>query len=220
MDRDPKKGQQRPIMVAVLTVVLVALLILSVYLATEISSLQGQVSSLQLQNSQIQFQFQNLQNQEGNIQSALNSLVTTGSASVMSIVVSPVCISVTANCITANGTDYVYLIALNNNGTISIPNDSSVYLGFKDGTRGTDFSFNTTLSTPLPAGGQADLVATSWPSSVNVTSELSSGDEIGLEVMVGSFSIALQAHVQVCSVMTTTFLNYTITQTATNTRCE
>jgi hypothetical protein len=205
-----------------LTVVTVAILVLAAYLTIEVSSLQGQVSSLQGQNSILQGQVGDLQNQQYNLQSQLSHLLSTSTGiGVPSFEITSVCLSVAPQCQLPAGYpgSYVYVIALDDNGTTTFPQSVSIFLDIKDTTRSTDFGFNASLPQELVPGGTMYLNATSWPQYTNATSKLAGGNQVALAVLLGNLEATVLTRVITCTVTTTTFLNYTTTQTATNTEC-
>ena len=205
-----------------LTVVTVAILVLAAYLAIEVSSLQGQVSSLQDQNSVLQGQVGDLQNQQYNLQSQLSHLQSTPTGPARpGFEITSVCLSVTPQCYLPVGYpgSYVYAIALNDNGTTAFLQSVSVFLDIRDTTRSTDVGFNTSLPQELLPGGTVYLNATSWPQYTNATSKLAVGDQVALAVFLGNLEARVLTHVIKCTTTTRTFLNYTTTQTATNTEC-
>jgi hypothetical protein len=204
------------------TVAIIAILALAAYLAIEVSSLQGQVSSLQDQNYYLQGQIADLEGQQANLGNQLAHLLsTTTQTSGPSFELVSVCLSVAPQCHSYPGHpgSYVYAIALRDNGTTAFSQSTPVYLHFNDTTRLTQFGFNTTLPQELQRGGMIYLNATSWPQYTNATSKLAPGDQVGLAVFLGTLEAGMTTHVITCTTTTTTFLNYTLTQTATNTGC-
>ena len=205
-----------------LSVAIVIILILSAYLALEVTGLQGQVASLQDQNSGLQSQVVDLQSQQNYLQSQIIHLLSTSTqTSVFSFELQDICVSVTPLCYTYTGHQgsYVYAMTIVNNGTVLIPVTSSVYLEFTDVTRSTSFAFNASLSEEIPSGAGIYLNSTTWPASSNATLKIAPGDVIGLAVFVGSFRVIAEAHVATCSTSTTTIENYTSTLTQTVTSC-
>jgi len=206
-----------------LTIVAVAILVLATYMAIEVSSLEGQVSSLQNQNFILQGQVGNLQNQQYNLQSQLSHLLSTSMGTAKpGFEITSVCLSVTPRCQLPAGYPggNVYVIALYDNGTTAFPQSLPVFLDIKDTTRSTGFGFNaSSLPQELLPGGTVYLNATSWPQYTNATSRLAPGDQVALGVFLGNLEAAVLTRVITCTVTTTTFLNDTTTQTATNTVC-
>ena len=205
-----------------LAVVVVAILVLAAYLAIEVSSLEGQVSSLQDQNSNLPVQVGGLQNQQYSLQSQLaHQLSTSTGATRPSFEITSLCLSVTPQCGLPVGYpgSYAYAIALNDNGTTAFTQSVSVFLDIKDATRSTDFGFNSSLPQELFPGGTVYLNATSWPQYTNATSKLAPGDQVALAVFLGNLESTVLTHVITCTTETTTFLNDTTMQTATNTEC-
>ena len=205
-----------------LTVITIAILVLAAYLAIEVSGLQGQVSSLQGQNSILQGQVGDLQNQQYILQSQLSHLLSTSTGTTRpSFEITLVCLSVVLQCQLPAGYpgSYVYVIAVEDNGTTAFLQSVPVFLDVKDTTRSTGFGFNASLPQELFPGGTVYLNATSWPQYTNATSKLVPGDQVALAVFLGDLEAMVLTHVITCTVTTTTFLNYTTTQTATNTEC-
>jgi hypothetical protein len=126
---------------------------------------------------------------------------------------------VTPQCFGINGVGYVYVITIQNSGTVPIPVNSSVFLGFKDASRLTYFGFNTTLPQALVPGQTASLNSTSWPRYVNATSKLAPGDVVGMGIVVGSAQTGITAHVLSCTTSATTVVNASQTQTGHYTTC-
>jgi hypothetical protein len=196
--------------------------VLAAYLAIEVSSLQGQVSSLQGQNSILQGQVGDLQNQQYNLQSQLSHLLSTSTGlGGPSFEITSACLSVAPQCQIPAGYpgSYVYVITLDNNGTTTFLQSVPVFIDIKDTTRSTGFGFNASLPQELLPGGTVYLNATSWPQSENATSKLAPGDQVALAVFLGNMETMVLTRIITCTVTTTTFLNYTTTQTATNTEC-
>jgi len=205
-----------------LTVVTVVILVLAAYLAIEVSSLQGQVSSLQDQNSTLQEQLGDLRNQQYSLQSQLSHLMSTSTgASRPGFEITSICLSVAPQCQLPAGYpgSNVYVIALYDNGTTAFTQSVSVFLDIKDTTRSTDFGFNSSLPQELLPGGTVYLNATSWPQYTNATSKLAPGDQVALAVYLGNLEARVLTRAIICTTATTTFLNDTTTQTATNTEC-
>jgi hypothetical protein len=199
-----------------------AILLLSIYQAVGVSSLQNQLSSLQNQNLFLQNQVGNLQGQQATLQIDLSRLLSTSTkTNALSIELSSVCLSVTPQCYTypEQKERYVYAMAVTNNGSVTMPVTDSVYLSLKDVTRMTYFGFNSSLPQELTPGETVYLNATTWPQYVNATSKLAAGDEVGLAVYVGNAMAVVETHVIACTLSTTTFTNYALTQTATGVAC-
>jgi cell division protein FtsB len=205
----------------VLTVVVVVILVLSAYMAIEVSSLQGQVSSLQDQNAILQNQMSNMEQAQNYLQSQINRLLSAATQTkIFSFYVRDICVSVAPLCYSyPRQGSYVYAMGIVNNGTVTIPVTTSVYLEFKDATRSTLVAFNASLPQTIPPGGGVYLNSTSWPENTNATSKLAPGDDIGLAVLLGDVEFATETHVATCSSSTTTLQNYTSTQTETLTSC-
>jgi hypothetical protein len=203
-------------------VAVIAILALAAYLAIEVSSLQGQVSSLQDQNYYLQGQIADLQGQQGNLENELAHLLSTSTqTSGPGFELVSVCLSVTPQCHSYPGHQgsYVYALALRNNGTTAFSQSTPVYLHFNDTTRLAQFGFNTTLPQELQLGGTVYLNSTSWPQYTSAASKLTPGDQVELAVFLGTLEVGTTTHVITCMTTTTTFVNYTLTQTATNTGC-
>jgi len=212
----------------ILTVAVVAVLVLSAYVVIEVTSLQSQVSSLQDQNSDLQVQLVNVEQAENLLQSRLNSLLTTTSTQTkpFSFAVQDVCISANPICWTYPGHqgEYVYALTIVNNGTAEIPVTSSVYIGVDDNTSSIGFGFNTTLPAAVQPGHWVYLNATSWSQvepapNLNMTSKLAPGDLVALVISVENVQVYAFTNVPMCTSSTTTFQNYTSTQTATLSSC-
>ena len=204
------------------SILIVVILILAAYLAVEVSSLQGQLSSLQNQNSYLQGQISDLQGQQGNLENYISHLLSTSTRTAgPRFELVSVCLSVAPQCYSYLGHpgSYVYAVELLDDGTTAFPQSCSVYLSFNDTTRLTQFGFNATLPEELQPGGTVYLNATSWPQYINAASKLAPGDEVGFAVFLGDLEAGTTTHVVTCTTTITTFLNYTMTQTATNTGC-
>ena len=206
----------------ILTLAVVVILVLSAYMVIEVTSLQSQISSLQDQNSDLQNQLVNVEQAQNILQSRLNSLLTTSTQTKpFSFAVQDVCISANPVCWTYAGHQglYVYALTIVNNGTAEIPVTSSVYIEVGDNTSSVAFGFNTTLPAAVLTGRSVYLNATSWPVNPNVTSKLVPGDLIALTVSIEDVQVLAFTYVPVCGSSTTTFQNYTSTQTETLTSC-
>ena len=200
----------------------VVILILSAYMAIQVSGLQGEVSSLQTQNAILQDQLVNMQQAQNFMLSQLSRLVSTSAQSnVLSFYAQDVCVAVLPVCYTYPGHQgsYVYAMTLVNNGTVAIPITTSVDLQFKDATRSTLIEFNSSLPQAILPGAWVSLNSTFWPANTNATSKLSPGDDVGFAVFLGEAEFGTQVHVAVCSSTVTTFQNYTSTQTETQSSC-
>jgi hypothetical protein len=221
-DKGEKTGKRRDGIATfqtVMVILVLTLLAFSLYSAFEISSLQGQITSLQNQEFQQQ---QFMQQEFGYLASRIDSLAATHSSasSGASFVLASACISVTPDCRGTSLQGYVYFLTVDDNGSTTVPQGFSVGLSIKDATRLTGFGFNATLPGSLSPGSSVTLNASSWPSYTNATTKMSPGDEIGLSVSIGNFEVAIPAHVLSCTNTTTTFLNYTQSQTATLRNCQ
>jgi len=211
----------------ILTVAVVVILALSAYVVIEVSSLQSQISSLQDQNSDLQNQLVNVEQAENLLQSRLNSPLTTSTQTKpFSFAVQDVCISANPICWTYPGHqgEYVYALTIVNNGTVEIPVTSSVYIRVDDNTSSLGFGFNTTLPAAVQPGHWVYLNSTSWSQvelapSINMTSKLAPGDLVALAISVENVQVYAFTNVPICTSTTTTFQNYTSTQTATLSSC-
>lgn len=122
-----------------LAVAVVVLLALAVYNVVELSTAQSQMASLQQENSALQQEIFNLHAQVGSLQ-AQPSYLTRGNTQTASFQLQSACLRVNAGC---SGNSYV--VILDNNGSMAVPVGYSIFISFKDGTRGTHFGFNTSL---------------------------------------------------------------------------
>jgi len=175
----------------ILAVVVVLVVLFGIYSAIEISSLQNEVSSLEAQDSNQQQQVAGLQNQVSNLQSQVAPLLKPTHAETFSVKLTAACLSLTPSCDGA----YVYSIGILNNGNITIPVDYSVYLSFKDGSRGGVY-FNATIPQAILPGQNTSLVAISWPPNANATTILRPGDTVGIGILIGAFETGEVANVQ------------------------
>jgi len=206
----------------VLVVLLVLLVLLSLYSALTVSGFQSQLSSLQNQNIAQQQDIIGLQNQVWSLESkiALLSREVAGLLPpVTDFYIQSACVSATEDC---GGSAYSIILA--NNGTTSVPNGYSVYLGFNDTSRKTFIGFNTTLPSAVAPGQTVQIISSVWPPNVDAADKLSPGDAVDAGVLVGSFQALLGVRVITCYSYTTTETqtNYTVstyTQTQTITSC-
>jgi hypothetical protein len=192
---------------------LLVLIALSVYSVYELSASQSQIAFLQQQNYALQNNLISLQNEIGVLQAQVNSLNHVG-GSVASFYLGSLCVSVNSGC--AGGAYYIYLY---DNGTTTVAAGYGVYIEIKDSTKETSFGFNSSLPGKLAPGQWQTLTATDWPAGSGATSKLSPGDQVGVGVLVGPYQTAAGTHVLTCGTYatTTTFVNYTMTTTATQT---
>lgn len=181
---------------SILAVAVVIIIVLSAYMAIEISGLQAQVSSLQDQNAALGNQVGQLQNQQNNLQSQLQGLLTTSTQKPFSFDVQNLCVSVTSQCY---GGRFVYAMEIVNNGTSPIPGSSSVSLEFRDNATGTVFVFNSSLPTDVSVGGVVYLNSTTWPQYTNATTKLTPGDVTLVLVSVGNTQVEAETEVLMCS---------------------
>ena len=196
------------------TLIALALLLLiaiSIYSVVELSASQSQIAFLQRQNEALQNNLFTLQDEVSSLQAEVNSL-SRGSATAANFQVAYACLSLTAGC---NG--LAYYIIVNDKGSTSVPKGYSVFLSFKDSTRSTYFGFNVSLPQDLTPNQGATIKADSWPAASGAEGKLSQGDQVGVAVVIGVVQAAIGTHVLTCSLYTTTttFLNYTQTQTRT-----
>ena len=192
---------------------LLALIALSVYSIVELSATESQVAFLRQQNDALRNQMITLQSDISYLQSQVNTL-SQGGGSAASFYLGSLCVSVNTGC--ANGAYYIYLY---DNGSTAVAAGYSVYIEVKDATKGTTFGFNSSLPGRLAPGQWQTLTAPDWPAGSNATAKLSPGDQVGIAVLVGSSQASAGTHVLSCGTYTTTttFVNYTMTTTATQT---
>lgn len=194
-----------------LAVVLLLLVALSVYSLVELSATQSQIASLQQQNAALRNDIFRLQNDISSLQAQINSL-SQGKAPVADFQVAYACLSLTGGCY---GLDYYVIV--NDKGNTSVPKGYGIYLSFKDSTKSTYFGFNTSLPQDLTPNQGVTIEASSWPAGSGAEGKLSQGDQVGVAVVIGQVQAAIGTYVLTCNqyTTTTTFLNYTRTQTTT-----
>jgi hypothetical protein len=200
----------------------VLLILLSLYSALTVSGFQSQLSSLQNQNVAQQQDIIGLENQVGLLESkvALLSREVAGLLPpVTDFYIQSACVSAAEDC---GGSAYSIILA--NNGTTSVPNGYSVYLGFNDTSRKTFIGFNVTLPSAVAPGQAVQIVSSVWPSNIDATTKLSPGDAVEIGVLVGGFEASRGVGVITCYSYTTTetYTNFTVstfTQTQTITSC-
>jgi len=206
------------------TVVLVVVLVLiSVATAISISNLQAQVSSLENMQSAQEVNMIGLENAIG----ALNGKVDALTSELASQIPGVVSISVTSACVSLLNTceeDGVYSITVVNNGTVAIP-AGPVYLRVNDTTRRTSFGFNASETPQIGVGEGVVIVADSWPPASEADAILSPGDNVVIQIWLGSIPGSSSAVVMTCAITTTTqtFNNYTVSTfsaTQTLTSCD
>ena len=192
---------------------LLVLIALSVYIVVELSATESQIAFLREQNDALRNQMITLQSEISYLQSQVNTL-SQGGGTAASFYLGSLCLSVNTGC--AGGAYYIYLY---DNGSTAVAAGYSVYIEVKDATKGTTFGFNSSLPGRLAPGQWQTLTATEWPAGSGATSKLSPGDQVGVAVLVGSYQAAAGTHVLSCGTYasTTTFVNYTMTTTATQT---
>jgi hypothetical protein len=204
-----------------LALALVVLIALSVYSVYQLSASQSQIAFLQEQNYALQNNVISLQNQIGVLQGQVNSL-SQGSTTAASFQVASACLSLTAGCGGLEG-GFDYYITVNDKGATSVPKGYGVFLSFKDSTKSTYFGFNVSLPQDLTPSQGVTLAAVSWPAGSGVEAKLSQGDLVGVAVVIGVTQASIGTYVLSCSqyTTTTTYQNYTMTQTQTLTiqRC-
>lgn len=208
-------GQKTSSVNAILTVVVVLVLLVFALGVLEIYALDNEVATLQQQNSNQQLWLQDLQNQLNSLEfRILATQTTTTQIPAYSLeAIGPACLSFTPDC----GPDYVYIIEVENSGSQPFPVGSSVFLFFNDTSRLTNFGFNSTLGRALAPNFILSLNSTSWPQGVS--SKLAPGDVVEIGITIANVNTGAKATVLTCSNTTTTFLNYTQTQTATSHHC-
>jgi hypothetical protein len=196
---------------------LLVLIALSVYSIYELSASQSQIAFLQQQNYALQSNLISLQNQIGVLQGQVNSL-SEGSTTAASFQVASACLSLTDGC---GGLDYY--ITVNDKGDTSVPKGYGVFLSFKDSTSSTYFGFNVSLPRDLTPSQGVTFEAVSWPAGSGAEVKLAQGDQVGVAVEIGVTQASIGTYVLSCSqyTTTTTYQNYTMTQTQTLTiqRC-
>ena len=208
---------------SLLVVALVLVLLITLYSAVEISGLQSQISTLQSQEVSNQAGLQSLQNSLSYLESRLSS-TTTQSQPQLSFAIVSACISLSPLCPpTINGSPRtsgaVYWIQIENDGSGPISNQTSVFLSFKDASKPSYFGFNTTLGQAIVPNFFLDITGTTWPQYTNATLKLSPGDTVVVGVTIGGVSAKTTVTVYSCPTSTTTFINDTQTQTATQAIC-
>jgi Tfp pilus assembly protein PilV len=203
-------GRNTNMLIGLAFLVLIAL---SVYSIVELSAAKSQIDSLQRQNQALQNNIFILQSDISSLQAQVNSL-SKGGGSVASFYLGSLCISVNSGC--AGSAYYIYLY---DNGTTTVDAGYGISIEIKDATRKTLVGFNASLPGSLAPGHWQMLTSPNWPAGSNATNKLSPGDQVGVAVFVGSSESSAGTHVLTCGTYTTTttFVNYTITTSATRT---
>jgi hypothetical protein len=171
----------------ILVVAVMLVLIVGVFAAYEISAMEEQITLVEAQNTLLQGEIQTLSAQVNLLQGEVNLLTSSLFSANYRVTASGLCVAASASCPGAA----VYELTVTNNGSVTIPSGTGVYIEFIDLNDGGHFQLNTTMPITLQPGASTLLEAGQWPAAANAGSILFPNDSVEVILQTRSHSVRL-----------------------------